>query len=409
MMHTPPVARIFSRCGARHALDRHGQYLHGPPSTTQEWDVCDTSAMVRRRLTPGERAVSNAARLARQRDRRKAVIKQRQAKHIDDIASVSSIRVIEIEAFPAYQGPPCRRKDPPPVAPPLSLKEARPRRHFVANDAVSRADAKSLEVVAKRRVGSTIQVLRPAIGPPLKDVEDHDKGVARSTDDTSRKVLAAGGASSSNITKNRTPLPAAPLPNSATDAAREASVSWWRRFEGTEEFCRQLDDWSTSCVVCRFGGRDYADHTMDTCPYRHLEHWKVIDTDRRTLETEIFSKSRFLESFDCTDCGLPRSVCKRKRPNKDETTGNMHIAEGVTCQYKGILVEVYAAAFVYEPHLATELMNKLMAADGIRMEDRERVFQWMGQSASLRVGMKSNQMCRGFLALCHLADPPGKA
>lgn len=65
----------------------------------------------------------------------------------------------------------------------------------------------------------------------------------------------------------------------------------------------------------------------------------------------MLSKQRFKQDPDCADCGLPRSVCKRKPTNAEGESENMPL-KGSACPYKGAL-GVYAAAFVYKPGLAT--------------------------------------------------------
>lgn len=138
-----------------------------------------------------------------------------------------------------------------------------------------------------------------------------------------------------------------------------------RRDEAIEvaQFQEHLASWAGCCVVCRLGNEPGWYHTMDECPGQHGDMWSRVQQQIQTTEREMFTKRRLARYCVCFHCGVPQAICTRWEAIDDDG-GRFRDIRGGSCQYKGVLTQVFSGFLVWFGDRAEEQIRGLMRADG---------------------------------------------
>ena len=213
-------------------------------------------------------------------------------------------------------------------------------------------------------------------------------------------------------------------------------ASEWRRRQARQreiadeggqvaEFRRQVEDWEGSCVVCRIqqpqrrrqlvqgnsgGGSGHSvQHELEWCVEAGTARWVAIRNLADELRKEIFGARRLARYSGCFSCGIPQSWCsswvaeeadggrfRRARAGAEGGGGG----NGWNCQYRGLLIEVVAAAWIERNDMARQVLGELMVGakdqgEGVISPAARHVAARLGERVCWG-GLETNRLCQVF-------------
>ncbi|KAK6218092.1 hypothetical protein QIS74_02556 [Colletotrichum tabaci] len=162
-----------------------------------------------------------------------------------------------------------------------------------------------------------------------------------------------------------------------------------------ERFKGQLARWARRCAYCGVRRRDGEEHAFRECPGQGEKAWQQTEQYRQQIEEAMFGKRRLADFSGCFHCGLPQEWCRRWKAS-GEDGGRFTMTEGALCQYKGVLVEMFAAATIQAgPEAYEETVKVMRKADGLDewAASEEEVYEWFGRQIEWG-GVQASKLCQ---------------
>jgi hypothetical protein len=90
-------------------------------------------------------------------------------------------------------------------------------------------------------------------------------------------------------------------------------------------------------------------HSREECPVWGARKWRQVKRCEDRWQQGLFKKGMMSDFSSCFWCGLPQSVCTHWEA-VGEDQGRFRIRKDGECQYAGLLVSVWGAAYCTNYH-----------------------------------------------------------